>query len=511
MSANSLVSPVGISDQTHTADLPQSPHVVRRAISRRLKKGGYWLAIISVLLAFLVRLLVDPWLRDQSPYLMFVVAVAVTGLYAGVRPAALAAALGTVVAYFCFVPPRYRWGFAGVSDAVGFAVYAFATISVILLTHARIRAAAKAEQSLKSQIEAERKLVDAETLFRHLMEHSSACAYLRDEDGHCVFANQVARREFGIEPNECHDSGRARGASARLREQDRQVLEGGVPMEFVDGRPGGERRWLTSKFPFIDQYGRRFIGGISFEITDRVRAEEILRKTERLSAAGQMASLLAHEINNPLAALTNVMYLLNQRVFRSPERELITSGTEALNRINRIASMTMGFFFDKGTPAPVRICEVIDQVAEALLSTERFKAVQFIRDFKCDGTVVSSSPRIKQLVASLLTNAMEAGATMVRVRVHVARDWRRQGREGVRMIIGDDGHGIRPELRKRLFEPFFSSKDEKGTGLGLWASKAIVMKNDGTIKLRSAVAGPRKGTSVCVFLPAAPQNAAVLV
>lgn len=349
-----------------------------QAVHRKLHSSDYWLAIISVFLAFVLRRLVDPWLGDQSPYLLFVVAVALTGLYAGTRPALLSAALGAVVAYFCFVPPRYRWGFAGLSDAVSFGVYVLGVAGVILLIHARTRATERAE--------------------RH-----------------------------------------------------------------------------------------------------RLEAEEILLKTERLSAAGQMASLLAHEINNPLAALTNVMFLMNQQPFSSPARELLSAGTDALHRINRIAGMTMGFFFEKDAPVPVRIRDIVNEVAEALTSTERFKGIQHSSDFRADPTIVASPPKLKQLIASLLTNALESGATTVRVRVNRGTEWRVSGRRGIRITIADDGCGIPHELREKIFEPFFSSKPDKGTGLGLWASRAIVLRNDGRIKMRSAVTGSRNGTCVSVF------------
>jgi signal transduction histidine kinase len=383
-----VASSLGDSDQTTSVRTTSVRFVspVLQAILRRVRFSGYSLAVISVLLAFLLRLLADPWLGDQSPYLLFVVAVAVTGLYEGVRPALLAATMGTVAAYFCFVPPRYQWGFAGVSDAVGFGVYVLGVASVILLTHARIRAAKKAEQH-------------------------------------------------------------------------------------------------------------------------RVRAEEILLKAERLSAAGQMASLLAHEINNPLAALTNVMFLLNQQPLNSTSQELLTAATNALHRINRIASMTLGFFFEKDKAAPVRICEIVDEVAESVMAVGRFKHIDLRRDFECNPILIASRPRIRQLIASLITNAMESEANAVRVRVRTAMDWRRPGRTGIRITIADDGRGIRSDIRQDIFEPFFSTKLEKATGLGLWASRAIAVRNDGTIRLRSAVRDPRKGTCVSVFLPTSPETA----
>lgn len=349
-------------------------------MNRDIRIRGYLLAVTLVGLAFVLRLSVDPWLGEQSPYLLFVVAVAVAGLFGGVRPALLAAALGAVLAYFCFVPPRYQFGFAGLSDAVGFGTYVLGVAGVILLTHARIRAAKKSEQH-------------------------------------------------------------------------------------------------------------------------RMQTEEILLKTERLSAAAQMSSLLAHEINNPLAALTNVMFLLNQEPLTSPSRELLMMGTDALQRINRIAGMTMGFFVDRDAPVGVRIRKIVDDVAEAVSSIEQFESIQCLREFRADPSIAASPAKMKQLITSLLKNAMESGARTVRVRVSAGEEWCVPKRYGVRITIADDGCGIPPGLREKVFEPFFGSKSEKGTGLGLWASRAIVLRNDGSIRLRSAVMGPRKGTSVSVFLP----------
>ena len=382
MSSSYLPSSISLLSRTNGVQ-PMSIRLPENSVQssrQELFFSGYSLAIIFVVLAFAVRLLVDPWLGDQSPYLLFVVAVAITGLYAGVRSALLAAGLGTVVAYFCFVQPRYHWGFAGPGDAVLFGVYVLGVTGVILLTHARIRAREKGEQH-------------------------------------------------------------------------------------------------------------------------RLRAEEILLKTERLSAAGQMASLLAHEINNPLAALTNVMFLLKQQGLTSPSRELLASGSDALHRINRIAGMTMGFFFERDTPVPVRLDEIVDELAETLTSADRFRDIRFVRDFRTDQHIVASPPKMKQLVANLLTNAMESGASAVRVRVEAGEEWRAPARRGIRITIADDGCGIPDGLRDEIFEPFFSSKPEKGTGLGLWACRTIVLRNDGSIRLRSTTAGPRKGTSVSVFLP----------
>ncbi len=487
--------PTGVQRETAATEEQSWPWL------RRLRLGEYSLALIATLLAFLLRLLADPWLGDQSPYITFVVAVALTGMYAGVRPACLSAAMGGVIAYFCFVEPRYAWGFQGISDAVGFGVYVLTAAAVILLTHARNRAVKEAEHALEIQVGTTRKLLDAESLFRHFMDHSSACAYLRDEHGQCVYANDAAREVFGIREHQPEQPSK-RGAGSRFRLQDEEVLRTGRAMQFLDKleHPDRDRYWLTSKFPFADAAGHKFVGGISFEITERMGAEEILRKTERLSSAGQMASLLAHEINNPLAALTNVLFLLKDEPLDPRGRELLRDADQMLGRVNRIVRTTLGFYFEADTPAPLKVCRLIDEVADALTSVEAFRHVSVQREFDFDASIVASPPRIRQLITSLLTNAIESGSEAVRVRVRMAT---RAGRSGVCVTIADRGRGIAKEVRPRLFEPFFSTKADKGTGLGLWASKAIVLRNDGAIRLRSSSAAGRSGTCVRVFLPLA--------
>lgn len=476
--------------------------------SRQLWVGGYPLAIISALLAFVLRLSIDPWLGNKSPYITFIVAVAVTGLFAGVRPALVALALGAGIAYFCFIPPRYHWGFQGIGDAVAFAVYLLAGLGVVLLTHARRRAAEKARQALAAQIEVERKLLDAQSLFRLFMEHSTACAYLRDEHGNCVYANEAARREFGLIENGPGEAPVKAAFISTLDEQDQQVMKAGRAIESVDktSTPDGERYWLSSRFPFVDQSGRRFFGGVSFEITSRIQAEEILRKTERLSAAGQMASILAHEVNNPLAALTNLIFLLNQQSLPAAAQKFASQADDTIKRINRIVAATLAFYFENDAAASLHVCGLIDEVLEMVSCVEAFSTIQVLREYACDPVIVASPPRMRQLIASLVTNSMESGAGRVRIRVQMGKDWRRGGLAGVRITVADDGRGVPKELGQKIFEPFVGTKMEKGTGLGLWVSRTMVLRNDGSIRLRSTAVGPKTGTCIRIFLPTSAEH-----
>jgi PAS domain S-box-containing protein len=475
-----------------------------RQIGNGLRAHPYLLGLTAVVLAIGLRFLIDPWLGDQMPYITFILAVAVTGLYGGVGPALVTTFMGAAVAYWCFVPPRYQWGFQGISDAVGFGIYLAVAIAIVLLTRARNQAANAAERSFEQQIETARQLLDAEALFKAFMENSPGCAYLRDERGEHVYMNATARQVLGVSEEVAGNTNLGRfptPTAQAMRDQDEEVLRSGRAKQFVDKivDPDGERYWLTVKFPFVDQRECRFVGGTSFEITDRIRAEEVLRQAERLAAAEQMASLLAHEINNPLAALTNVMFLLEREPLPPASANYASMASRELQRINRIAGLTMVFYRESETPTRIDICKIMDEVVEGLLAMPAFCNVEVIRDFRCSTSLVGSVLKIRQLLANLLVNAFESGTKVVRIRVRSGYDRRSPARAGIRITIADAGRGIGPTDRQHVFEPFFSTKTSKASGLGLWASKLIVLRKDGSIRLRSATTG-RTGTCVTVFL-----------
>src|SRR6185437_12256391 len=163
MSSNSSAAPVEFSDPGSNAKIvaPPSPHRFGESFFRRAAhsiKNPYWLAVLSALFGFLLRLAIDPWLGNQMPYITFLVAVALVGLFASVGPALVSAGLGAVIAYWCLVPPRYQWGFRGVSDTAGFFSYLAAAVGIVLLTGARKKAYVEAERRLHEQLAAEGKL-----------------------------------------------------------------------------------------------------------------------------------------------------------------------------------------------------------------------------------------------------------------------------------------------------------------------------------------------------------------
>ncbi len=237
-------------------------------------------------------------------------------------------------------------------------------------------------------------------------------------------------------------------------------------------------------------------------IAELRRAHSALLEAERLAATGRLAATIAHEINNPLEAITNLFYLLDRLPGMPEEGRAYTSQcSQELQRVAHIVKEILGFYRSAG---PVLV-SVGDAVRSALAVSARQLELRGIRvhaELDCDQRVLAREGELRQIFLNLLGNAIQATPTggRLRVRVRPAVAWNRRAQRGVRITIADTGRGISREHRPHVFEPFFSTKAEKGTGLGLWVTKGIVQKHCGSIRFRTRV-GDGSGTCFTVFLP----------
>ena len=236
-----------------------------------------------------------------------------------------------------------------------------------------------------------------------------------------------------------------------------------------------------------------------------MQAEEALRQAEKLAAMGRVAGIIAHEINNPLEAITNAFYLLRNHPSLDEEARYYAGLAEQeLQRASHITRQTLSFYRDSKQPIPVSLTDLLDNVVELQQRSIASSHVNLSRKYSCSGVVRGFPGELRQVFLNLISNAIQAMPQGGTLRLHVSEaiDWQSE-RRGIAVAVTDTGGGIRREDAVRLFQPFFTTKSAKGTGLGLWISKGIVQKYEGTIAFRSLHTA--KGACTCfrVFLPAA--------
>ncbi len=236
------------------------------------------------------------------------------------------------------------------------------------------------------------------------------------------------------------------------------------------------------------------------DITDRKLAEYALRTAEKIAATGKLAHAIAHEINNPLEALTNLLYLANTSKSLESIRQLLRHATDEVDRIARITKQTLSFQRDTQHPLVLDVGEVVSEVVSVYQRSANARRVRVISQLRPSLAIRGFPGQLSQVFSNLVRNAAEAAPQGSEVVVRV-RPICRGGREGTRVTIHDRGHGIPAEVRKQLFDPFFTTKELKGSGLGLWVSKNLIMKHNGTIRFRTSTREGASGTTFEVFLP----------
>jgi PAS domain S-box-containing protein len=241
-----------------------------------------------------------------------------------------------------------------------------------------------------------------------------------------------------------------------------------------------------------------------FNIEERLRTEQALRRSEKLAATGRLAASIAHEINNPLAALTNLIYLIETEVVSDVVRNYAHTAQEELARVAHITRQTLAFYRDSGAPNDVNLEELIDSALFLYAGAIRSRNLQVKREIRFSGSIHGYASELRQVFSNLVGNAVEALPKdgCLRIRLYRSQEWCNSRKPGVRVVIGDTGEGILPDHRAHLFEPFFTTKAEKGTGLGLWVSQGIVEKHGGFIRLKSSTGPQHRGTVFSIFLPA---------
>ncbi len=431
----------------------------------------------------------------QAPFSIFITSVIISARFFGFGPAVLCTASSGLLLYHFAIPFQTRW-LNSVSDYERMALF----VGISLLT------AGLARQRSRAQLiaDATRERMAA------IVESSQDAIFSTSREGIITSWNKGAEMLYGYRAEEAvgrHVSLTAppeRAEEVHLNTQRLARGESVASYQTQRLRKDGSRiTVLLSVSPLRDRLGN-ILGSsaIARDVSAQAQAEEALRKNEKLATAGRLAATVAHEINSPLESVTNLLYLAR----RDPDRQIsyLQMAEKEVQRVAEIAQRTLSFVRESPLSSGINLAEMIDQVVAAYGRRLEAAHIAVRCEVLADARVTGYRGELRQLFSNLINNAIEACGSGGQLRIRISRgaEWSTGG-TGIRVSIADTGSGIAPKDMPHIFEPFYTTKRDIGTGLGLWLSHGIVEKHGGTILVRSRSEGHATGTVFSVFLPEA--------
>ena len=360
----------------------------------------------------------------------------------------------------------------------------------------------------RHKLEAEFALRAAEDRFHHLVDAMPMGLILNDRAGRILYANQAVanllRRPLdqlfsgSVSVTDiCGDVLKAQiaccgGQSPTAPFEASCMTSDGAAIEVLIG--------VALLNPEVKPEKQQFAAFIA-DLSLQKKSQEALRQTEKLAVAGRFAASIAHEINNPLEAITNCLYLISQSELPEDARSYVDLAEKELNRVSQITVQTLRFFRGSTQQDATRLQDLVETCLILLESRLGRAKIEVVRQFRTTEAVVAQGGEIRQVIVNLIGNAMDAmvnGGGRLTLRTAKTRNWQ-TGAPGVALTVADTGSGMDSATLARIFEPFFSTKGITGTGLGLWISQEIVAKHHGSLQIRTR---PGAGTVFRLFLPA---------
>lgn len=438
----------------------------------------------------------------RHPFPLLLAAVLFTTRFLGFGPAVYSSLLATAAMDFFVVPPFLSFRIHTADDLERLAVFLVVSMFGASMARQKTLAESRADRTTREMAA--------------IVEYSCDAIYGTDTNGIITSWNRAAEHLFGYSAKEVVGTPITRLAPPERRvevERNREILNGGGQVDpyRTERMHQDGTRWPVrlSVSPLKNARGK-IVGAsaIARDISAEKVSEEAIRRTEKLATAGRLAASIAHEINNPLEAVVNLLYLAR----RDPGHAAgyLTMAEQEVARIGQLAQQTLGFVRDTNSPGSMDPAAIMDEVLQLYSRKLETRKVRVMRRYRSGCQVSGYSGELRQLLANLLANAVDAmgDGGALQVRVATGRDWS-NGRDGVRITVADNGSGIARDKLNQIFEPFYTTKKDAGTGLGLWVSRGIVQKHGGSIRVRSRVVERKSdrvearatGTVFVIFLP----------
>ena len=359
------------------------------------------------------------------------------------------------------------------------------------------------------KLAAERALQASEDRFHRLVEAMPLSLLISDAEGTIVYANSAAESLFELSPatQEVNTLGRICPPLADMQEFLALPAVPSKPFETTCVSSSGQAIEVLIGVALLNPDvapEKRQLAAFIADLTLQKKSEEILRRTEKLAVAGRLAASIAHEINNPLEAITNLLYLVGTSNLEPAAQQYLEAAQVELDRVAKITVQTLRFHRRSTRAAHTDLHDLVVTVLPLFASRLHHLEAEVAERFRPVPQVLIHDGEIRQVIANLISNAVDAipekGGLYLRTSPasHPVT-----GAPGVAITVADTGIGIEPENLKRIFEPFFSTKGATGTGLGLWVSLEIIERHHGTMRVRSrhSATGTACGTIFRVFLP----------
>jgi PAS domain S-box-containing protein len=459
---------------------------------------AYILAVILPIVSWIVTDQI-PWLHHVPMALQFL-SMALVATLGGLGPAAIVVVLSIATR---FVEVYYDHFSAGAfSESTRVVALILGALIITLLSRRRHRSEEQLEIALMELQERTDALVES-------LSSSRCAAWVLDLDSkesarwqkgsYPVFGRPYSELEQlpSLEPF-LHPEDRA-----CVRDMLQQARDSKQPF-FSEHRcvwPDDSVHWLEMRGTHIPGTRNRW-RGVTLDITERKLSEAALLSSEKLAAMGRLASTVAHEINNPLEAVTNLLYLARgDETLDTITRSYLTMAERELARLGNITRLTLGFVRTANEVVDVEVASGVEDVLSILQHRFDASEVRIQRNYEPSVQVSIPPHELRQIATNLIANASDAvtaAAAQPTVAIFIERD----GEKAV-LRVEDNGDGIPPDNLSRIFDPFFSTKKEVGTGIGLWVTKEIVEKNGGRITAESGDLDSGFRTSFRVEFPLA--------
>jgi PAS domain S-box-containing protein len=415
---------------------------------------------------------------------------------------------------------RYRRStiLGNIADATAVGLSLLVAFLLFTLTRRELYALSSTyERHLRAEEEKAQQLTESRESYQITLNSIGDAVASTDAAGKVSFINPVAQQLTGWDDREAH--GRPLREVLRIVDE-RTRAEIDDPAETVRrsqsvvalsnhllliGRAQQEYPIELTAAPIRDD--RRQLVGVVIvfrDVTQRRQTEHTLRASERLAQAGRLSATIAHEIRNPLDTVSNLIYLLrHEREASAASNQYLEMASDELARIAQITGQLLTFHREARSPVEVDLADVVRSVLVLHAPQIRRGHIKVEQRLAADRPVRGFPGELRQVFSNLVGNAIDAMPQGGKLILHVRESSHASDAtcKGMRVTVLDTGAGIPLGVRRNLFAPFYTTKGEKGTGLGLWVSRGIIEKHEGTVYLRSSIQPGRSGTAFSVFLP----------